>query len=70
MNLTPLDIIAGIVIGTAAAAGGGYLAGNALAAKFIGRDLAGFLGMLYGPLAGTTGVIVGIVAIELIGPRS
>jgi hypothetical protein len=70
MNLTPLDVIAGIVIGTAASAAGGYLGGNALAAKFLGRDLAGFLGSLYGPLAGATGVIVAVVVLELAGAGS
>ncbi len=59
------EIFASIVLGAAASAVGGYFGGTTLAAKFIGRDLSGFLGMLYGPAAGATGVVLGVAAVAI-----
>lgn len=69
-HFTALDILAAVVVGGAASAVGGFFGGKALAAKFIGRDLAGYLGMLYGPPAGLTGVVAGLVVISIISARS
>ncbi len=70
MHVTPIEVIAALVAGTAASIVGGYLGGTSVAAKFIGRDFAGYLGMLYGPAAGATGVVAGLVVISLISARA
>jgi hypothetical protein len=70
MHLSALDLLAAVVFGSAASLAGGYFAGAGLGGKFIGRDLAGFLGMLYGPAAGATGVVVGAVVVSLLAARS
>jgi hypothetical protein len=66
MHLSTLDLVAGLVTGAAASVLGGYLGGTALAGKTIGRDLAGFLGILYGPPAGAVGVVVATVIVALL----
>jgi hypothetical protein len=59
------ELLAAVVLGVTASAVGGYFGGTTLAAKFIGRDLSGFLGMLYGPAAGATGVVLGVAAVAI-----
>lgn len=70
MHVTLLDLLAALVVGGAASALGGYLGGTSLAAKFIGRDFAGYLGMLYGPTAGLTGVIAGLAVVAFISAQA
>jgi hypothetical protein len=70
MHISALDLVAAIVVGGAASLAGGYVAGNVLAGKVIGRDLAGFLGMLYGPTAGATGVVAGVAIVALLASRA
>jgi hypothetical protein len=66
MHVTPLDVAAGLVLGTLGSVAGGYLAGTSLNTKAVGRELAGYLGMLYGPAAGATGVVVGLVVVVVL----
>ena len=66
MQLTPLDLITGLLFVAAASIAGGYFGGTAVGGKALGRDLSGFLGMLYGPPAGAVGVIVGVVVVALL----
>lgn len=70
MHVSALEIVGAIVVGGLASAVGGYLGGVALAGKDLGKDLAGFLGMLYGPAAGATGVIAGVAIVAVLATRS
>jgi hypothetical protein len=70
MHVTPVELVAALVFGTAASLVGGYLGGTSLAAKDIGREFAGYLGMLYGPTAGATGVLAGVIVVAVIATRS
>lgn len=70
MHVSALEVASAIVIGGLASAVGGYFGGIALAGKDIGKDLAGFLGMLYGPAAGATGVIVGVAIVLVLAART
>jgi hypothetical protein len=62
--LWPLAIM---LIGTAAALAGGALAGLALGAKDLGPNLAALMGAFLGPLAGVTGLAVGLLLLTLLG---
>jgi hypothetical protein len=70
MDPSPFSLIAAVVLGGAASVAGGYLAGGAIGSKAIGADLAHFLGMLYGPVAGATGVIAGVVVVAIIAAQA
>jgi len=70
MDVSFLDILGALVVGGAASALGGYLGGVNLGAKDLGREFAGFMGMLYGPTAGLTGVVVGLVIVAVVATRS
>jgi len=69
MHPSPLSLIAAVVLGGAASVAGGYLAGGAIGSKTIGPDLAHFLGMLYGPVAGATGVLAGAVIVAIVAAQ-
>lgn len=70
MQITLGAVVGAVLVGGAASLVGGYLGGTSLAAKYIGRDFAGYLGMLYGPVAGATGVIAGLLLVAVIAARS
>jgi len=70
MNVSALDIAAAVVVGTAASIAGGYLAGLTLGAKDLGPKLAGFVGALYGPAGGALGVLVGVLAVAVLGAEA
>ncbi len=65
MQITPLGIVATVLLATAASAAAGYVAGINLGGKDLGNSLAGFLGTLYGPIAGATGVIIGVCVLAV-----
>lgn len=63
----PLFIAAvALILGVAASIAGGILGGILVGAKSLGRDLAATMGSIYGPLAGFTGVALGLVVLALI----
>ena len=64
MHVNALQVIGAIVLGGAASALGGYLSGVRLGSKWIGREFAGYMGFLYGPVAGLGGVIVGVIVVS------
>ena len=70
MHFSTMELVAAFVFGGAASFAGGYFGGVALGAKDLGRDLAGFLGLLYGPAAGGLGVLIGVVCIAALSARS
>jgi hypothetical protein len=56
-----------VLIAAAASMIGGALSGIAIAGRELGIHLAALMGAFFGPLAGTSGVAVGLVALALIG---
>ncbi len=54
-------IILSLVLGIAAALGCGALSGMRLGAEALGKELAAYMGGLYGFLAGVPAVIVGLI---------
>lgn len=69
MHVSVIEIVGAVVVGGLASVVGGYFGGISLAGKDIGKDLAGFLGMLYGPAAGA-GVIAGVAIVAVLAARS
>jgi hypothetical protein len=62
--LWPLTIL---LIGMAASVAGGALSALAIASKDLGPQLAALMGAFFGPLAGASGVAVGLLVLTLIG---
>jgi hypothetical protein len=52
--------------GTAASIVGGALGGIAVGGKALGNELAAMMGGFYGPLAGFTGVALGLIVVSLL----
>ncbi|MFN0218603.1 MAG: hypothetical protein ACKVP4_07305 [Hyphomicrobium sp.] len=55
-----------LALGVAASVGGGVIGGVLVGGKHIGNELAAMMGGFYGPLAGATGVLVGLVLLSLV----
>jgi len=66
-SLTLLDAVIAFVIGSVASLAGGALSGVLVGGKALGNELAAMMGGFYGPLAGIPGVIIGLIALKLIG---
>lgn len=64
--LWPLAIL---LIGTAASLAGGALSGIVIGGKHLGPNLAALMGAFFGPLAGTTGLAIGLLVLALLGSR-
>jgi hypothetical protein len=62
--LWPLVIL---LIATAASAIGGAVSGVAIGSRDLGIHLAALMGAFFGPLAGTTGIAVGLAILTLAG---
>jgi|EndMetStandDraft_3_1072993.scaffolds.fasta_scaffold516177_2 hypothetical protein len=56
-----------LLIGSAASVAGGALAGLAIGSKDLGPNLAATMGAFFGPLAGVTGVAIGLLVLSLFG---
>ena len=56
-----------LALGLAASIAGGALGGIAVGGKALGNELAALMGGFYGPLAGGTGVLIGLIVLALIG---
>lgn len=65
--LWPLAIL---LIGTAASLAGGALSGLVLGGKDLGVHLAALMGAFFGPLAGATGLAIGLLVLTLFGVRA
>jgi hypothetical protein len=70
MHVTPLEIVLALVLGGAASAAGGYISGRTLNGEAIGTEMAGYLGLLYGPTAGVGGVVIGLIVVGIIAARA
>jgi hypothetical protein len=56
-----------LVVATFASIAGGVVGGIAVGGKALGNELAAMLGGFYGPLAGITGIAIGLIALAMIG---
>jgi hypothetical protein len=65
-GLPLLDTVIALVIGIAASVAGGALGGILVGGKALGNELAAMMGGFYGPLAGSGGVAVALVALKLV----
>jgi hypothetical protein len=65
--LWPLAIL---LIGTAASIAGGALSGIFIGGKDLGPNLAALMGAFFGPLAGATGIALGLLVLALLGLRA
>ena len=61
-----MDILLAFVVGILASLAGGAISGIRIGGADLGRDLAAYMGMLYGVLAGAGAVVIGLVAAVLI----
>lgn len=59
-------VLAALGLGIIGSIVGGALGGVIVGGKHIGNELAALMGSFYGPIAGISGVIVGIVALQLL----
>lgn len=62
--LWPLAVL---LIGAAASAAGGALGGLVIGARDLGPSLAATMGAFFGPLAGVSGIALGLLVIAWIG---
>ena len=61
-----MEILLALVLGIAAALGAGALSGIRIGGAELGNELASYMGMLYGLIAGGTAVVIGLVLSVLI----
>ncbi len=61
-----MEILLAFVVGILASLIGGAISGIRIGGADLGRDLAAYMGMLYGVLAGGGAVVIGLVAAVLI----
>ena len=61
-----MEIIIAFIVGILAALAGGAVSGIRIGGADLGRDLAAYMGMLYGLIAGGGAVVVGLVLAVLI----
>lgn len=64
--LTLAGAVLALAGGGLGALAGGAVGGIAVGGKTLGNQLAAFMGAFYGPLAGFTGVAVGLVILALV----
>jgi hypothetical protein len=62
--LWPLALL---MIGTAASVAGGALGGFLVGGRDLGRALAATMGACFGPLAGVSGIALGLLALTWLG---
>jgi hypothetical protein len=64
-GLSLVDMMTAFAIGVFASIGGGALGGVLVGGKALGSELAAMMGAIYGPLAGSGGVALGLAALKL-----
>jgi hypothetical protein len=64
-GLSLVGTIAALAIGIAASIAGGALGGILVGGKALGNELAAMMGGFYGPLAGSGGVALALIALKL-----
>lgn len=61
-----MDILIAFIVGIVAALAGGAISGIRIGGADLGRDLAAYMGMLYGLIAGGGAVVIGLIAVVLV----
>ena len=64
--MDPLSFTLALVLGIAASIGAGALSGLRIGKEAIGAELAAYMGGLYGILAGTGAVVIGLIVLLLV----
>ena len=59
-------LLIALVVGILAAMGGGALSGLRIGGEHLGKELAAYMGSLYGLLSGSLAVIIGLLIASLI----
>jgi hypothetical protein len=67
VSLSLLTAASGLLCGSIASVVGGAAGGVLVGGKALGNALAGVLGGIFGPLAGVTGVAIGLLALMSVG---
>ncbi len=66
-HLPAAAAVSALVVGVAASLVGGAAGGVLIGGKALGNELAATMGGFFGPLAGVTGIAIGLIALALIG---
>jgi hypothetical protein len=66
-DLSIISAAIALFVGMAASLAGGALGGVAVGGKALGNELAALMGAFYGPLAGATGIVIGLIVLALLG---
>ena len=61
-----MELILALVLGVLAALGAGALSGIRIGGAELGNELAAYMGMLYGVLAGGAAVVIGVALVALV----
>ena len=61
-----MEIILALVLGIIAAMGAGALSGIRIGGAELGNELASYMGMLYGLIAGSAAVVIGLALVALV----
>jgi hypothetical protein len=65
-GLSLVTTVIALAIGILASIAGGAVGGVLVGGKHLGNELAAMMGGCYGPLAGSGGVVLGLVALKLV----
>ncbi|GHE01078.1 hypothetical protein U879_13175 [Defluviimonas sp. 20V17] len=61
-----MELILALVLGVLAALGAGALSGIRIGGAELGNELAAYMGMLYGLIAGGAAVVIGVALVALV----
>ena len=61
-----MELILALIVGIAAAMGAGALSGIRIGGAELGNELASYMGMLYGLIAGGTAVVIGLILVSVV----
>ena len=64
--MDPLLFIVAFIAGAGAALAGGALCGLKIGAEALGAELAAYMGGFYGLLAGSIGVVLGLIVLTIL----
>jgi hypothetical protein len=64
--LSLVDTVIALAIGIVASVAGGALGGILVGGKALGNELAAMMGSFYGPLAGSGGVALALLALKIL----
>ncbi len=65
-ELTGLTVVIWTIVAFVLSALGGAVAGVTLAGKILGNDLAALMGGMFGPVAATPGILIGLILLMVL----